>query len=591
MPPLGRLWSRYETYLMIGPDDPSGDRLRARAVYAVGWSLVVTQLVHLASILSVMPLVSVEAATCVVVLLAAVASVASLRWWRNFTAYAVGVGVLSVGAPLVTAVYDYTGINTALLPMMVAGPVVVGFVGGPRLAAATGLAGLGVIAILYYVSAHAPGPEPAAYAERNLFRALQGATGVFFATTTTAVASGNTFRIMRQLEENAAKAQKAEVAKAEFLATMSHELRTPMNGVLGLADVLARADLNPDDKEMVETIRRSGRALMRILNDVLDLAKIDAGKLDLDDAPFSPRELVRDLIGQWKDAAAAKGVRLHAEVAAATPDYLSGDPLRLWQILSNLVSNAVKFTPAGFVAIAVDCRPDDYGRFLLRVQVRDTGPGVAPAARARIFGAFEQADQSVARVHGGTGLGLAISRRLAGLMGGALTLAEASDDATTGATFVFEAPFRPAQAPAPEAEAATLGVTLDVLVVDDNAVNRLVAGKLLGLLGHRAELADGGAACLAAMSVRRFDVILMDKHMPGMSGLETLNAIRRRGGAMASLPVIACTADAIAGERESLLAAGFDEFVAKPLSAASLGAALAAAVKAARSCPKVAASA
>lgn len=571
--------------MLIDAGDLSGDRLRLRALYAFGWAFIFIEFLNLAAILATKSVFSVEAAVCGVVIGAVLLALVSLRWRVSFTVYAVGAGILSVGAPLATAVYDYTGVNSALLPMMVASPMLVGFIGGPRLSAATGTVGILVIGFLYYVSGQSPLGVAPQEAERNLQRAIHAASGIFLVSVTATVISANAFRTLRRLEENVARAQKAEAARTEFLATMSHELRTPMNGVLGLADALARADLNLEDRETVETIRRSGQSLMRILNDILDLSKIDARKVELAIAPFSPHELARDITAQWKESASAKGVHLHTVVDAGTPAWLAGDAQRIEQIIANLVSNAVKFTQAGPVTLVLGGTAGADGMFTLRVAVRDNGPGVPLDARDRIFDVFEQADSGVSRTYGGTGLGLAISRRLAGLMGGTLTLA----DAGPGATFIFEAPFRLAEAPraAPPMIAATQ--ELDVLVIDDNAVNRMVAAKLLGTLGHRSEVAESGPAGLALLAQRRFDIVLMDKQMPGMSGVEALVRIRSLTGPAALTCVIACTADTIGGERETLMAAGFDEFLAKPLSAQGLAACLDSVMDAARNPARMAA--
>lgn len=568
---VSRLWDRFERQFLIGPDDVSGDKLRVRAIAAFGSTALFIQSLNFAAIVRQKSLLSVEAAVCLFAAAAIVLALASLRQYRNFAVYAAGAGALCVGAPLATAVYDYTGVDSALMPMVVAAPMIVGFIGGPRHAAATGLAGLAVVTLLYFVSVAAPGTGPEAHA-RALQRAIHTSSGVFFVALTTTVVSANAFRTLRRLEETAARALRAEAARARFLATMSHELRTPMNGVLGLADALAAAPLAPADRESVETIRRSGQSLMRILDDILDLAKVDAGRIDLLIEPFAPRILARGLVAQWKDTAAARGVVLHAEVDPETPEHLGGDAQRIGQILANLVSNGVKFTPSGVVSVSISARPIGAGRYEFRAAVRDDGPGVPPEARERIFAPFEQADQGVSRAFGGTGLGLAISRRLAELMGGRLVLAESDG----GANFVFTAPMSIAVAPERCAGEERASRPFDVLVVDDNAVNRMVAARLLDVLGHRATLVEDGLACLVALAARRFDAVLMDKNMPGLSGTETLRRLRE-DPALAPTPVIACTADASATERETLLETGFDGYLAKPLSAANLSAALAAA--------------
>lgn len=561
--------SHFETYLMFDAGDMSGAGLRKRAIYVLAWSTVVLQIVNFAAITAFKSVASVEALVCLAVIAAALLAIVSLRSARDLTPYAAGAALFGIGAPIATAVYDFTGINTALLPLVVATPMIVAFTGQVRIAIAAGVGGLAVIALLYGVSAHAPNAA-AQDADAILQRAIHAAGAIFLVTVTSVFVAAGAYSTLRILEERTARAVKAEAAKTEFLATMSHELRTPMNGVLGLAEALVREARDPEMRETAETISRSGHALLRILNDILDLSKIEAQKVDLILEPFSPRALARNVVSQWRQTAAQKQIRIEATVDAETPDYLKGDALRIEQILSNLVSNAVKFTPAGLVSVALSSQRQPDGDVTLRAVVRDSGPGVPAEARERIFAPFEQADAGVTRAHGGTGLGLAISRKLAGLMGGALTLeGEGPDQA-----FVFEADFAVADEPQVQASVTARGAPLRVLVVDDNTVNRLVAARLLGLLGHTATLAESGEECFGALQRGDFDVILLDKNMPCLSGPEVVARLRAEGGPGALTPVIACTADTMGDERDKLLNAGFDGYLAKPVSVAALRAAI-----------------
>jgi signal transduction histidine kinase len=380
-------------------------------------------------------------------------------------------------------------------------------------------------------------------------------------------ASRNLAAALKDLEEQTQAARAASEAKSAFLAMMSHELRTPMNGVLGMAHALDRTDLSERQAQYVKTLLRSGGGLMTILNDVLDLAKIEAGKFDIETRPFNLHQTVARTMDLWTHTAEDKGLTLVCDMAQDTPRWTAGDDARLRQILQNLLSNAVKFTASGEVRLSI--RPTATG---VAFTVADTGPGLDEATQARLFQGFTQADTSISRKFGGTGLGLAISRELARLMGGDLVVESALGE---GARFTLELPL--AEAPAHEDDAedpdALVGA-LRVLVVDDNHTNREVARALLEAVGATVGTAASGAEGLAALDSAEFDIVLMDIHMPDMSGIETLAAIRAAG--RESLPVVALTADAMAGERERLLALGFNGYVSKPIEPAALVRALAA---------------
>jgi CheY-like chemotaxis protein len=374
----------------------------------------------------------------------------------------------------------------------------------------------------------------------------------------------------RDLEAQTQAAQAANQAKSAFLAMMSHELRTPMNGVLGMAHALGRTELSDQQARFVDTLLRSGGGLMTILNDVLDLAKIEAGKFDIETRAFDLRQTLTRTCDLWRPAAEEKGLRFSCDIAPEVPDWARGDDARLRQILQNLLSNAVKFTAAGAVRLEVAMR----GNAVL-FAVIDTGPGLDEETQGRLFQGFTQADSTVARRFGGTGLGLAISRELARLMGGDVTLTSRLGH---GARFELCLPMAAA---APEGQVrstdpAGLERDLRVLVVDDNPTNQEVARALLSAIGVDVETAGGGEEGLAALTAARFDLVLMDIHMPGMNGVEALAAIR--AGGHAALPVVALTADAMAGERDRLLALGFDGYVSKPIDPAELISALGAAL-------------
>jgi signal transduction histidine kinase/ActR/RegA family two-component response regulator len=381
----------------------------------------------------------------------------------------------------------------------------------------------------------------------------------------------------RDLEAQTQAAQAANQAKSAFLAMMSHELRTPMNGVLGMAHALGRTELSDQQARFVDTLLRSGGGLMTILNDVLDLAKIEAGKFDIETRAFDLRQTLTRTCDLWRPAAEEKGLRFSCDIAPEVPDWVRGDDARLRQILQNLLSNAVKFTAAGAVRLEVAMRGD-----AVLFSVIDTGPGLDEETQGRLFQGFTQADSTVARRFGGTGLGLAISRELARLMGGDVTL---TSRLGYGARFELRLPMAAAtpEGQVRSADPAGLERDLRVLVVDDNPTNQEVARALLSAIGVDVETAGGGEESLAALTAARFDLVLMDIHMPGMNGVEALAAIR--AGGYAALPVVALTADAMAGERDRLLALGFDGYVSKPIDPAELISALGAALDPAPSEP------
>lgn len=368
----------------------------------------------------------------------------------------------------------------------------------------------------------------------------------------------------RELEAQTLAANAANQAKSAFLAMMSHELRTPMNGVLGMAHALERTELSPRQADHVATLLRSGSGLMTILNDILDLAKIEAGRFDVENRPFDLPHAVNRSVELWAPAALEKGLALTWEISPQVHPWVSGDDARLRQVLQNLLSNALKFTSRGAVHLTVEPIGSDEIAFT----VTDTGPGIEPATQARLFQGFTQADTSIARRFGGTGLGLAISRNLARLMGGEITLKSQLGE---GSSFRLvlplpEATFQPELSPATPALAGEALVR--ALVVDDNRTNQEVARALLEALGLTVETAASGQEGLTALESGGFDVVFMDIHMPGMSGIETLAAIRASG--QETLPVVALTADAMTGERERLLALGFNDYLSKPIEPAAL---------------------
>ncbi|WGM37151.1 ATP-binding protein [Caulobacter sp. NIBR1757] len=393
--------------------------------------------------------------------------------------------------------------------------------------------------------------------------------------------AGNTRLIDRLRAERAAaeiareEARRAGESKARFLATMSHEIRTPMNGVLGMAQLL-RSSARDEQKDQIDTLIQSGEFLMSILNDILDLSRIDADRMAIVTAPQNISELARELNGFWGAAAAQKGLELTLEVDPALPPVLVMDGRRIRQVLFNLIGNALKFTPEGRVGIELTGEPDSDGAARLRISVRDSGIGIDPATLPQLFDAFTQADESSRRDFGGTGLGLAICSQLTELMGGRLW---AESRPGLGSTFHIELilPIGEAAPAASEdpAAAPAQGPPLSILAVDDNAVNLVVLDQILTAFGHRVSKAASGPEALDRLSVAAFDLVLMDIQMPGMTGIEALTALRGAPGPNQDTPVIAVTADVLTRDRKAYVALGFDGQVSKPVQIPALMAELA----------------
>ncbi len=374
------------------------------------------------------------------------------------------------------------------------------------------------------------------------------------------------------LQDAKAAAERANAAKTEFLAVMSYELRTPMNGVIGMLSALDETPLSPEQKRLTTVARNSADALLLILNDILDMSKIEAGRLELETTRFELNPLLRSVVHLYVQQARAKGITLDSRIAADVPAWLEGDAARLRQILLNLVSNAVKFTAQGGVMLEASGRSLPDGRFLLRIAVEDSGVGIPLDKQGEVFTSFSQLDRSYARRFGGTGLGLAISKRLAELMQGGLSFNSRPGE---GTTFWFEAPLQPTAAEAP-AEASTLNdiPAMKILVAEDNATNQLVARMMLENMGHRVDVADNGLAAVEALQTRTYDLVLMDVSMPVLDGIEATRRIRTMAGAASKVPIIAVTANAMEADVDACLAAGMNGFLSKPIIKSKLEAAL-----------------
>lgn len=379
-------------------------------------------------------------------------------------------------------------------------------------------------------------------------------------------------RVEENLKEAKRLAEEANTAKSMFLANMSHEIRTPLNGILGLTQIMMSDTVNADHRTYLEMIHESGKNLSKLINDILDLGKIESGKLELDDSPFDFRKVIHSEIERHRILAEGKGLTLHCQVARAIPKIVLGDQVRISQIISNIVGNSVKFTDEGGITVTFSLKENKGERVVVEGVIKDTGIGIPDDSHERIFQTFSQADNSVTRKYGGTGLGLSIVKSLVELMNGRISFESPADhESNRGSVFRFTFDLKvPAEAVA-EAPAAKQGGRLTravrVLIVDDNAVNLLVARKMSEQFGAHVTTVDNGLAAIDVTKTKEFDIVLMDIQMPDFDGLQTTRQLRKLHF---TKPIVALSASAYKEDIQRSLLSGMNGHLQKPFTASEL---------------------
>ncbi len=428
-------FNRFERFLRIDRITSKSELMRARAVYIIGLAFVATQIINQLTMLYSYGGLTFDHAISVIACILVLVTIFFLRITKRFQIYAAIFSVLIILATMSSALNQNTGINSALLPFLVLGIVVNGFICGWRATSVFGVSCLIIVWALWWVSSnysYTPVFDVEKFTDRNFQRAVQASLATVLITMVGAFFSKNMHEAFGDLEAGIIEAQNSDRAKTDFLATMSHELCTPMNGIIGMNDILEETDLNEDQRELTTIIRDSGRDLQTIIGNVLLFSQLEAGRVILDDSPFDLRTTLTAAMKPYAALAATKGIVCTTRFAPTVPAMLIGDKVRTAQIINALLDNAVKFTDAGAIELSVHGGADAQGRAALLLVVTDTGIGIAPEDSIRIFDRFTQQDGSIKRRHGGTGLGLTLARGLAEHMGGELNV---RSDLGTGSSF------------------------------------------------------------------------------------------------------------------------------------------------------------
>ena len=555
--------TEFERWLRIPPETSADLLIRYRAIWLLGFLFVAVQMLNLITMTFTYNGLHYDHAIAVVTSLAVLVIVGMLRWYKGYHFYAAVYSAFVLFGIAASALPERAGINSSLIPLLVIGPLLNGYISGRKATILFWGMSCLFLVFLYLVSISGPPRNADGLYQWEMNRLTNGIYYLSISAGLSTMLTEQTFSAMRKMRENAERARSAEAAKTEFLAKMSHELRTPLNAVIGLTDALLMGELTERDREIAKTIRESGDSLLLIVNDLLDLSKIEAGKMTITPRPIHLARAIETAVRGWRDTADRNGLSFHLDIAQSLQSGGTIDELRLRQIIHNLISNAIKFTDSGSVSVSAQ-RGQVAGSPVLVLRVTDTGCGISPSARDRVFDSFEQDSHGISPRGGGTGLGLPICRMLAELMGGHIQLEKSGPE---GSVFCVTLPFVPVDIPVDPSEQKRdfqIAPDLRVLVVEDHQVNRLVLSEYLGILNVRYEMVSDGIECLDRLQNANFDIILMDKNMPRMKGVETTIAIRHSEQDYRDVRIVAVTADAMVGERERLLAAGMDGCLTKP---------------------------